>query len=248
MMLNLNVNISTISKLTEQNFVEWLVNTRVHLCWSKLWKYTQKNASKKIKIKNKWKKTADLMMLTLSAEIKRKLTEKNFNNKYKMLTKLSQLLQFSDETQFMHLNHEYYILWYNDHDSEFMSDFLMCVKVLEECIDSTNIQMNNNKQTLLCLSMSLSVRYCSLIQIWNVTDDMMTEKTMKMMLKKDLQTVKKKEKSMKIVLTEQNDKKTDETCWHCKKKRHRWDNCYVLHSEKKKIYKTRRYNEDTLTL
>ncbi len=92
MMSNLNINTSTISKLTEQNFAEWLVNTRAHLHWSKLWKYTQKNALKKAKNKNKWKKAADLIMLTLSAEIKRKLTEKNFNNEYKMLTKLSQLL------------------------------------------------------------------------------------------------------------------------------------------------------------
>jgi len=39
------------------------------------------------------------------------------------------------------------------------------IKILEEHIDSINVQMNNDKQTLLCLSMSLSVRYCSLIQI-----------------------------------------------------------------------------------
>jgi len=70
------------------------------------------------------------MTSTLSAEIKRKLTEKNFNNRYKMLTKLSHLLQSDEDAQFMHLT---------------------------QCIDSTNVQMNNNKQTLLCLSMSLSV-------------------------------------------------------------------------------------------
>ncbi len=44
-MSNLNINTSMIFKLTEQNFVKWLVDTRAHLCWSKLWKYTQKDAS-----------------------------------------------------------------------------------------------------------------------------------------------------------------------------------------------------------
>jgi hypothetical protein len=44
-MSNLNINTSMISKLTEQNFAEWLVDTRAHLCRSKLWKYTQKDAS-----------------------------------------------------------------------------------------------------------------------------------------------------------------------------------------------------------
>jgi len=104
------------------------------------------------------------MTSTLSAEIKRKLAEKDFNNGYKMLTKLSQLLQPSGEAQFMRLNHKYYTLQYDVHGSEFMSDFLTRVKVLEERIDSMNVQMDNDKRTLLCLSMSLPARYRSLIQ------------------------------------------------------------------------------------
>jgi len=50
------------------------------------------------------------MTSTLSAEIKRKLTEKNFNNRYKMLTKLSRLLQPDEDAQFMRLTHKYYTL------------------------------------------------------------------------------------------------------------------------------------------
>ena len=86
-----NVITFTISRLTEHNFVKWLVDIQAHLHWSKLWKYTQKNvnvtAEEESKKMNKWKKAADLMTSTLSAKIKRKLTEKNFNNRYKMLTK-----------------------------------------------------------------------------------------------------------------------------------------------------------------
>jgi len=103
------------------------------------------------------------MTSTLSAEIKRKLTKKDFNNRYNMLTKLSRLLQPDEDTQFMRLICKYYTLQFDNNESLF--DFLTCVKILEEHIDSTNVQMNNNKQTLLCLSMSLSVRYHSLIQI-----------------------------------------------------------------------------------
>ncbi len=86
-----NVTIFTISRLTEHNFTKWLVDIQAHLHWSKLWKYTQKNvnvtAEEELKKMNKWEKAANLMTSTLSAEIKRKLTEKNFNNRYKMLTK-----------------------------------------------------------------------------------------------------------------------------------------------------------------
>ena len=83
-MSNLNVNTSTIPKLTERNYTEWLVNTRAHLRRSKLWKYTQEDVPEEAKNKDKWEEAADLMTPTLSAEIKRKLTEEDFNNGYKM--------------------------------------------------------------------------------------------------------------------------------------------------------------------
>ena len=142
-----NVIIFTISRLTEHNFAKWLVDIQAHLHWSKLWKYTQKNvnvmAEEESKKMNKWKKAANLMTSTLSAEIKRKLTEKNFNNRYKMLTKLSHLLQSDEDTQFMCLTHKYYTLQFDN--NEFLFDFLKHVKILEEHIDLINVQMNNNK-------------------------------------------------------------------------------------------------------
>jgi len=196
-------------------------DTRAHLRRSKLWKYTQEDAPEEAKNKDKWEKAADLMTPTLSAEIKRKLTEEDFNNGYKMLTKLSRLLQPSGEAQFMRLNREYYTLRYNDHGSESMSDFLTRVKVLEERIDSTNVQMDNDKRTLLCLSMSLPARYRSLIQIWSVTDGMTAEKAMEMVLEEDLRTAEEEGGGMEIALTGWGGKKVDGTCWHCGKKGHR---------------------------
>ncbi len=137
----INVIIFTISRLTEHNFTKWLVDIWAHLRQSKLWKYTQKNvnvtAEEESKKMNKWEKAANLMTSTLSAEIKRKLTEKNFNNRYKMLTKLSHLLQSDEDTQFMCLTCKYYTLWFDD--NEFLSDFLTHVKILEERIDSINV-------------------------------------------------------------------------------------------------------------
>ncbi len=51
----------------------------------------------------------------------------------------------------MRLTREYYTLHYDDLGSEPLSDFVTRVKVLEERIDSTNIQMDNDERTLLCL-------------------------------------------------------------------------------------------------
>ena len=136
-----NVIIFTISRLTKHNFMKWLVDIQAHLCQSKLWKYTQKNvdvtAEEESKRMNKWEKAVNLMTSTLSAEIKRKLTEKDFNNRYKMLTKLSHLLQPDEDTQFMCLICEYYTLQFDN--NEFLSDFLTHVKILEEHIDSINV-------------------------------------------------------------------------------------------------------------
>jgi len=94
------------------------------------------------------------MTPTLSSEIKRKLTEKEFNNGYRMLAKLIALLQPDSEAQFMRLSCEYYSLCYDD-IKESLTDFLTCVKVLKECIAVTRVMMNNDKCTLLCLTMAL---------------------------------------------------------------------------------------------
>ena len=49
-------------------------------------------------------------------------------------------------------------------------------------IDSTNVQLNNDKRTLLCLSMSLPAKYRSLIQIWSATDGITAAKATEMLL------------------------------------------------------------------
>ncbi len=102
-----------------------------------------------------------------------------------MLARLTALLQSGGEAQFMRLTWMYYTLCYDKSSSESLLEFLARVKVLEECIDSTNIKMDNNKHTLLCLSMSLPLRFQSLIQIWSAMDGMTAQKTTKMLLKKD---------------------------------------------------------------
>jgi len=229
----LNVIIFTISRLTEHNFVKWLVDIWAHLHWSKLWKYTQKNvnvmAEEESKKMNKWEKAVNLITSTLSAEIKRKLTKKNFNNEYKMFTKLSHLLQPDEDTQFMRLICKYYTLWFDD--NEFLFDFLTHVKILEEHIDLINVQMNNNKQTLLCLSMSLSVRYHFLIQIWSVTDDMTAAKATKMLLKEKWRLKNDDELNEEVAMLAIQGEKKRVKCSHCEKTEHAVKTCWRRHSE-----------------
>ncbi len=85
----------TIPRLTEHRFAKWLIDIRAHLRRSKLWKYTQEDVPDSIEGKktDKWEEVADFVMPTLSPDVKRKLAEEDFNNGYKMLIKLSRLLQ-----------------------------------------------------------------------------------------------------------------------------------------------------------
>jgi len=245
-----NVIIFTISRLTEHNFAEWLVDIQTHLHWSKLWKYTQKNvnvtAEEESKKMNKWKKAANLMTSTLSAEIKRKLTEKDFNNRYKMLTKLSHLLQPDENAQFMRLICEYYTLWFDD--NEFFSDFLTHVKILEERIDSINVQMNNNKQTLLCLSMSLSVRYHFLIQIWSATDGMTAAKATEMLLEEKQRLKNNDELNEEVAMLAIQSEKKKVKCSHCEKTKHAVKTCWRKHSEQAPWVQNKKKNEHSVTL
>ena len=233
-MSNLNVSTSTIPRLTEHNFAEWLVDIRAHLRRSKLWKYTQEEAAEEAK-KDKWEEAADLMTPTLSAEIKRKLAEEDFNNGYKMLTKLSKLLQPGGDAQFMRLTREYYTLRYDDvHSNESLSDFLTRVKVLEERIDSTNVQMDNDKRTLLCLSMSLPPKYRSLIQIWSATDGMTAAKATEMLLEEERRLKDDEDLEGGVAMMAiRGEKKKGMKCSHCGRAGHTEDRCWQKHPEQR---------------
>ena len=186
------------------------------------------------------------MTPTLSAEIKRKLTEKNFNNRYKMLTKLSHLLQLDEDAQFMCLIHEYYTLWFDD--NEFLSDFLTHVKILEERIDLINVQMNNDKWTLLCLSMSLSVRYHSLIQIWSATDGMTAAKATEMLLEEKQRLKNNDELNEEVAMLAIQSEKKRVKCSHCEKAEHAVKACWRKHSEQASWVQNKKKNEHSETL
>jgi len=77
-----------------------------------------------------------------------------------MLAKLTALLQPGGEAQSMRLSREYYSLPYDD-TKESLTDFLTRVKILEERIAATRVTMNDDKRTLLCLTMALPPRFRS---------------------------------------------------------------------------------------
>lgn len=174
-----------IRQLNEDNLNDWLVNIRAILRPLKLWKYATNSTSKNDKEwLNKAKKTIDIMIFTISSSIKKKLNNNHFNNNYVMLQRIKEKLQLNDDAQFMRLTQKYYSLDYSDFKG--MSKFLDHVKILEERIDATNIELTKNKRTLICIMMTLvkQSNYRSLIQIWNASTNITASKARAMLLEK----------------------------------------------------------------
>ena len=163
-----------------------------------------------------------------------------------MLTKLSHLLQPDEDTQFMCLICKYYTLWFDN--NEFLSDFLTHVKILEERIDLTNVQMNNDKRTLFCLSMSLSVRYHSLIQIWSATDGMTAAKATKMLLEEKQRLKNNNELNEEVAMLAIQGGKKRMKCSHCEKTEHAVKACWRKHSEQASWVQNKKKNEHSKTL
>ena len=103
------------------------------------------------------------MTSTVIAEVKQQLTEKNFNNRYKMLNYITLLLWPADDVQFMCVIKKLYSLHFNNETSDdaflLMSDYLTCIKILKKQIYATKVEIIKNKYTLLVLMMRLPEYY-----------------------------------------------------------------------------------------
>ena len=94
------------------------------------------------------------MTSTISLEVKQRLIEVEFNDGFLMLRHLRELLQSMRSSKFMRLSKKYYTLRFKFFKT--VTEYLTQIKVLEEKIDATQVILNNDNRTVLCLSMSLS--------------------------------------------------------------------------------------------
>ena len=73
------------------------------------------------------------------------------------MTQLADLFAPKGKAEFMRLTRKYYSLRYEDFHS--MTTYLTQIKSLEERIRNTNVTLDNDKQTLLCLGMTLPEKF-----------------------------------------------------------------------------------------
>jgi len=166
---------------------------------------------------------------TLSPSIKRKLSEREFNDGYLMLSRLQVLLQPTGDTQFMRLTKEYYTLDFSNFKD--MSDFLTHIKVLEERIDATNVTLDSNKRTLLCLMMALPDDYRSLAQLWSITPSITADKARDMLLEEERRQGEEEKsisavKAFRLGKPKPQPKAFKKRCTGCGKDGHTIDECW----------------------
>ncbi|KAI4164412.1 MAG: hypothetical protein LQ342_002059 [Letrouitia transgressa] len=202
-----------IPLLKEDNFTTWLIDAEHAM------------------------EAADYLTPLISTSIKQRLREEHFDDGYALLTRVKELLLPLGETQFMRLTRELYTLKYDDFVKEGAKEYrtasvnlITHIKLLEERIDSTKVELTNDKRSLLALTMALwgETRYHSLIQIWNSTPDITFERARQMLLEED----QRSDKGLKIKGPDFAAKVKSERgkCWHFGKPGHREDQCW----EKKK--------------
>ena len=218
------------------------MDIQAYLRKQKLWKYTQAKmeAESSPSEKAKWEEgvmnAADAMTPTVSAGVKQQLTEEDFNNGYKMLNHITLLLRPAGDVQFMRLTKELYSLRFDNGtpDGAFlsMSDYITRIKILEEQIDATKVEMTKDKRTLLVLMMGLPEYYQSIIQIWSVTPDITAEKAKSMLL--DEERRRKDVENPMTLYSKLNQRRKQQPlisakCSHCHKDRHTAEQCWDLY-------------------
>lgn len=183
-----------IPLLTDKNYTTWLIDIRAILRKAKLWLYTQYSYDE---LKKHYKdvtkaqydeysmEAADTLVPTISTSVKQRLSESHFDNGYLLLSRLRELLQPIGDIQFMRLTRELYSLQLG-HD-ETPSELLTRLKILEEHIDATKMELTADKRTLLALTMALATTesYGSLVQIWQSLPDMTAERARQMLLEEE---------------------------------------------------------------
>lgn len=183
---------SPIRQLTDGNYPEWLIDIKAHLRKQKLWKYTQEtapvtlNATALVKWNDSSTEAADTMTPTISNPVKQKLQASAFDCGFQMMTQLTALFAPKGDAEFMRLTKEYYSLRFADFDS--ITSYLTQIKTLEERIRGTKVILDDDKQTLLCLGMTLPEHLQYFTKLWAMTPGMTADRARNMLLEEERRT------------------------------------------------------------
>ena len=232
---------SPIRQLTDDNYPEWLIDIKALLRKQKLWKYTQESPTESLTTTAlaKWKESsmdaADIVTPTISGPVKQKLQATTFDCGFLMMTKLADIYAPKGDAEFIRLTREYYSLRYEEFSS--MTSYLTYIKTLEERIRGTNVTLDDDKQTILCLGMTLPEQYQYFTKIWAMTPGISADKARNMLLEEERRTTKRSDTALYegYVSLRSPEKRTPSSkavvqCSSCGKP-HKEEHCWKKHPE-----------------
>jgi hypothetical protein len=109
---------------------------------------------------------ADVITLTLYADVKAKLHEENFNDAFKMMTNLKELYEPSTDTEFSMLMRELLSLRYADFNTT--EHYLSHLRSLNDRITRSKEDLKPEKRALLNFTMLLPSEFEPPIQVWSI--------------------------------------------------------------------------------
>jgi hypothetical protein len=117
------------------------------------------------RVRREWQtaseKAADILTLTLYADVKAKLHKEDFNNAFKIITYLKELYKLLTNIKFFMLMRELLSLCYNNFNTT--KHYLSYLYSLNDCITRTKVDPTLEKRALLTLTMSLPFEFELLI-------------------------------------------------------------------------------------
>ena len=176
------------------------------------------------------------MTPTISGPVKKKLKADAFDNGFLMMNQLTDIYAPKGDAEFMRLTREYYSLRYDDY--VLMTAYLAQIKILEERIRNTNVILDDDKQTLLCLGMTLPEHLQYFTKLWAMTPGITADKARNMLLEEERRTKTSEQGSglaLAGVRTRIPSRKVLEnadttSCSKCGKG-HKEERCWTLHPE-----------------
>ena len=123
------------------------------------------------------------MIFIINELVKQKFNKIEFNCDFVMFIKIIFLLQSIGDVEFMKFTKKYYTLKYEFFDSMF--DYFIYIKLLKKRMRITKIKLNDDKQTLLCLTMFLLENFQYFIKIWVITKNFIVEIIRNILLKEN---------------------------------------------------------------
>lgn len=106
------------------------------------------------------------MTSNISPSIKQKYTDSKFNNGYVILFRFTKLFKPTGDAKFMQLFEDFYIINYKS-----IFNYLIHIKLFDEHIKATKIELIYNKQILLYLFISILEQYQHLARIWSMINN-----------------------------------------------------------------------------